>query len=153
MEGLFQPFLWKGGMDISGYDLLKWTIIKKPIEGLGIINVQLKNQAVLAKWVWRFHNKRDALWRKVIKTKYGSTLMDLKLGKKLIHSSHGPRRFIIRQQNLIYSRIRCAVNNLDYKDFVACFKQGFPLASLGQDLRGMEEFFRTLSLPLIVLWT
>lgn len=39
--------------------------------GLGLGNLDKKNQALLAKWWWRFEEEKDALWRKIISNKYG----------------------------------------------------------------------------------
>lgn len=45
----------------------------KPIfvGGLGLASLELRIWACLAKWWWRFGAKRDALWRKVVVSKYG----------------------------------------------------------------------------------
>lgn len=50
---------------------MKWCDVIKPISpgGLGMVNLELKNWALLAKWWWRFRVKRDALWRKVVVSK------------------------------------------------------------------------------------
>ena len=39
--------------------------------GLGIMNLRTFNVALLGKWLWRFGQERDALWRQVIEVKYG----------------------------------------------------------------------------------
>ena len=39
--------------------------------GLGIRNLKTFNVALLGKWLWRFGQESDALWRKVIEAKYG----------------------------------------------------------------------------------
>ena len=39
--------------------------------GLGIRNLRTFNVALLGKWLWRFGQERDALWRQVIEVKYG----------------------------------------------------------------------------------
>uniref|UniRef100_A0A2N9E3N6 Endonuclease/exonuclease/phosphatase domain-containing protein n=1 Tax=Fagus sylvatica TaxID=28930 RepID=A0A2N9E3N6_FAGSY len=40
--------------------------------GLGIRNVRLFNRALLGKWLWRYGNERESLWRRIIHSKYGS---------------------------------------------------------------------------------
>uniref|UniRef100_A0A2N9J6S4 Reverse transcriptase domain-containing protein n=1 Tax=Fagus sylvatica TaxID=28930 RepID=A0A2N9J6S4_FAGSY len=40
--------------------------------GLGIRNVRLFNRALLGKWLWRYGNERESLWRLIIHSKYGS---------------------------------------------------------------------------------
>lgn len=39
--------------------------------GLGLGSLERKNWTLLAKWYWRFGKEREALWRKVIESKYG----------------------------------------------------------------------------------
>ena len=39
--------------------------------GLGIRNLRSKYKALLFKWLWRFPNEQEALWAKVIKSKFG----------------------------------------------------------------------------------
>lgn len=44
--------------------------------GLGIGNLRFKNEALLAKWLWRFSLEPNALWRRIIMSKYGSDPFD-----------------------------------------------------------------------------
>jgi len=63
-----------GGIgDEAKFHLVKWATICSPISlgGLGIKKVILFNAALLGKWLWRFGIENDALWRQVIKVKYG----------------------------------------------------------------------------------
>ncbi|KAK3206977.1 hypothetical protein Dsin_021023 [Dipteronia sinensis] len=39
--------------------------------GLGIGKMQEKNKSLLTKWIWRFGKEENALWRRVICSKYG----------------------------------------------------------------------------------
>lgn len=39
--------------------------------GLGVRSLNLMNRALLGKWLWRFGEERDALWRCLISFKYG----------------------------------------------------------------------------------
>uniref|UniRef100_A0A2N9IYP8 Reverse transcriptase domain-containing protein n=1 Tax=Fagus sylvatica TaxID=28930 RepID=A0A2N9IYP8_FAGSY len=43
-----------------------------PHGGLGIHNMLLFNKALLGKWLWRYVNEIDSLWRRVVDCKYGS---------------------------------------------------------------------------------
>ncbi|KAK2644337.1 hypothetical protein Ddye_019532 [Dipteronia dyeriana] len=45
--------------------------------GLGIGKMLVKNQSLLAKWVWRFGIDDKALWRRVINARYGILSTDL----------------------------------------------------------------------------
>jgi hypothetical protein len=40
--------------------------------GLGIINLVMFNYVLLGKWLWRFGIERDAWWRVVVDSKFGS---------------------------------------------------------------------------------
>ena len=53
--------------------MVKWATVCSPISsgGLGIRKVRLFNATLLGKWLWRFGIEKDALWRQVIKVKYG----------------------------------------------------------------------------------
>uniref|UniRef100_A0A2N9HX14 Uncharacterized protein n=1 Tax=Fagus sylvatica TaxID=28930 RepID=A0A2N9HX14_FAGSY len=59
-----------GGEEVSS----KWSQICQPLSsgGLGILNFRLFNRALLGKWLWHFGNEREALWRQVILSKYGT---------------------------------------------------------------------------------
>ena len=58
------------------FHLMNWSLVCQPLNlgGLGICNLRLFNRALLGKWLWRFGNEREALWRQVILSKYGSLL-------------------------------------------------------------------------------
>jgi hypothetical protein len=63
---------WHG--DEVKFHLVNWHRICIPIKecGLGVRNVIQFNKVLLGKWMWRIVSKREALWRSVIKVKYGS---------------------------------------------------------------------------------
>ncbi|EXB23112.1 Electron transfer flavoprotein-ubiquinone oxidoreductase [Morus notabilis] len=73
IEKLMRDFFWEGFSDDSSTDLVAWEQVCKPKElgGLGIGNIRKRNEALLAKWLWRFPLERDALWSRVIVGKYG----------------------------------------------------------------------------------
>jgi len=74
LERLQREFLWSGMGDETKFHLVNWHRVCTPIKagGLGVRNVNNFNRALLGKWVWRFSQERDALWRSVIDVKYGS---------------------------------------------------------------------------------
>ncbi|XVF16533.1 hypothetical protein REPUB_Repub10bG0040000 [Reevesia pubescens] len=41
------------------------------MNGLGVVNLELKNICLLGKWHWRFALHKDSFWRKLIISKYG----------------------------------------------------------------------------------
>ncbi|TYH21059.1 hypothetical protein ES288_A04G012500v1 [Gossypium darwinii] len=53
---------------------VNWKQICKPKEngGAGVVNLEIKNKVLLAKWRWRVMVDKNALWSKVILAKYGS---------------------------------------------------------------------------------
>lgn len=46
--------------------------MSKENEGVGVVDLRVKNSALKAKWSWRFKVEREMLWRKVIVGKYDS---------------------------------------------------------------------------------
>jgi hypothetical protein len=74
LERLQREFLWSGFGDETKFHLVNWHRVCTPVKagGLGVRNVINFNQALLGKWIWRFSQERDALWRSVIEVKYGS---------------------------------------------------------------------------------
>ena len=75
LERIQRQFLWGGGSLEKKPLLVKWATVcaKKKKGGLGLRNFFRLNKAVLCKWSWRFANKRNALWRKVVSSKFGET--------------------------------------------------------------------------------
>jgi hypothetical protein len=74
LERLQSEFLWNGMGDETKFHLVNWHRVCSPIKvgGLGVRNIIKFNQTLLGKWIWRFSQERDALWRSVIEVKYGS---------------------------------------------------------------------------------
>jgi hypothetical protein len=53
--------------------LANWKTICSPVPrgGLGIKNLMLFNKTLLGKWLWRFGQEENSLWRQVIVMQYG----------------------------------------------------------------------------------
>ena len=68
-----RSFLWSGNSSKKDMPLVAWDIITLPkhLGGLGLGNLHHKNTALLFKWIWRFLNEPNALWRQVVQGKYG----------------------------------------------------------------------------------
>ena len=45
--------------------------IDKRKGGLGVKSLAILNRALLGKWLWRFANDCEGIWRCLIRTKYG----------------------------------------------------------------------------------
>ncbi|XP_075645075.1 uncharacterized protein LOC142616073 [Castanea sativa] len=67
-------FLWGSLVSSKRTHWVGWHEVTKLKEkgGLGIQSARGRNQALLAKLNWRFHTEKDALWAKVLKSKYCS---------------------------------------------------------------------------------
>ncbi|KAG2711134.1 hypothetical protein I3843_04G057600 [Carya illinoinensis] len=74
LEKTFCDFLWGSLEDVKKFHLIKWEKVCTPLTngGLGLRNLRTHNRALLGKWLWRYHRERDAFWREVIDSKYGS---------------------------------------------------------------------------------
>jgi hypothetical protein len=38
--------------------------------GLGIVNIQILNEWLLTKWIWKIYNQPNSLWVRLLKAKY-----------------------------------------------------------------------------------
>ena len=74
IEQLQRNFLWGGLGDVSKRHLVNWSKACSPVQsgGLALRNLRYFNEALLGKWLWRFGYEREALWRRVIRAKYGA---------------------------------------------------------------------------------
>ena len=74
IEKLQRDFLWGGIGDEHKYHLVNWHQVCTPLQygGLGIRNLSTFNKALLGKWLWRYGADHEALWRRVVDSKYGS---------------------------------------------------------------------------------
>ncbi|KAJ0892121.1 putative RNA-directed DNA polymerase [Helianthus annuus] len=74
LEGLMRRFLWGGSDEVRRMSWVAWDIIKKRVKdgGLGVPSLEVNNNAMLIKWLWRFLNEPNALWRRVVFSIHGS---------------------------------------------------------------------------------
>ena len=72
IEQLQWNFLWSGRGDVKKTHLVKWaTVFTLRFGDLAIRSLRSFNKVLFGKWLWRFGNERQALWRRVIGAKYG----------------------------------------------------------------------------------
>ena len=73
LESVSRRFFWGHGEGEKKMHWISWSQIQKPLSegGLGVVNFKLKNEALLAKWIWRFVSQQDAIWKDVITEFYG----------------------------------------------------------------------------------
>lgn len=78
-----RSFLWSGSSGRKAVPLVPWNTIQLPkmFGGLNVGNLHHHNLSLLFKWLWRYLNEPNALWRQVIQLKYklgpSFTLRDL----------------------------------------------------------------------------
>ncbi|KAL4352748.1 hypothetical protein GQ457_06G007230 [Hibiscus cannabinus] len=72
LDKIRRKFLWGCTNDKRRIAIVSWTrvCIPKAKGGAGVVNLKIKNRALLAKWGWRFATEHGALWRKLIQAKY-----------------------------------------------------------------------------------
>ena len=73
LDKLRRDFLRKGNKEGKDLHLVKRQTaqLHKQSGGLRIKNLRLQIRSLLSKWLWRFNNEEEALWREVIVNKYG----------------------------------------------------------------------------------
>ena len=71
MTILNQDFFWQGSSEKHKYRLAKWDILCRPKDqgGLGILDLQLQNKCLLAKWLVDLLNT-DGMWQTLLTNKY-----------------------------------------------------------------------------------
>jgi exonuclease III len=64
-------FFWQGSTDRHKYRLARWDILCRPKDqgGLGILDLQLQNKCLLAKWLINLLNT-DGTWQTLLRNKY-----------------------------------------------------------------------------------
>lgn len=64
-------FFWQGNEDKKKYRLAKWDLLCRPKDqsGLGIIDLQIHNQCLLSKWIFKLLNE-DRMWQSILNNKY-----------------------------------------------------------------------------------
>ncbi|XP_028094398.1 uncharacterized protein LOC114294466 [Camellia sinensis] len=72
LEKLQANFLWGGSDSKRKIRMIKWEEMPKRIDqgGWGIRNLRDVNKCLQIKWWWRFGSEKDALWKKVICSRY-----------------------------------------------------------------------------------
>lgn len=79
LEKLRRNFFWGGNDDQKCIPWVSWDKIQMDKEkgGLGVGNLGDLNNALLAKWYWRYRSAKEALWVQIIKSLHGyNTVME-----------------------------------------------------------------------------
>lgn len=71
MDFFRRRFLWQEDQGIRKYHAVKWPAVCSPREigGLGILDLEIMNIALLGKWLGNLENT-DGMWQQVINEKY-----------------------------------------------------------------------------------
>ena len=77
IDALRRNFLWQGSED-KKFFLVKWKelMVSKNTGGLGIRNMRKQNQSLMMKWLWKFANEDNMLWKEVTKIWHGKYVDD-----------------------------------------------------------------------------
>jgi hypothetical protein len=72
-----REFLWGGKGSRKKISWVKWDVVcqSKRLGGLGIRDLRTMNISLLAKWRWRLLQDDHALWKAVLKSKYGDAVI------------------------------------------------------------------------------
>jgi hypothetical protein len=64
-------FFWQGDSEKKKYRLAKWSVVCTPKDqhGLGIHDLEVKNIALLGKWLFKLLNE-EVTWQTILKSKY-----------------------------------------------------------------------------------
>ncbi|KAL4302374.1 hypothetical protein GQ457_10G006520 [Hibiscus cannabinus] len=75
LNSFIAKYIW-GNKEGRSIHWVKWDSVCKPKlgGGLGLWDLRLKNRALLNKWIWRYGEETESLWRKVVDVKYGYDL-------------------------------------------------------------------------------
>ena len=64
-------FFWQGDCENKKYRLAKWSVVCSPKDqgGLGIHDLEVKNRALLGKWLFKLLSE-DGVWQTLLRRKY-----------------------------------------------------------------------------------
>ena len=73
LEKIQRDFLWGGGALDKRPHLVSWEVVctDERKGRLGVKSLAILNRALLGKWLWRFANDSEGIWRRLICTNYG----------------------------------------------------------------------------------
>ncbi|KAJ3707671.1 hypothetical protein LUZ61_011376 [Rhynchospora tenuis] len=75
LKGIRRRFFWKGNSKcLGGHCLVNWSkcCLPKANGGLGILDLQRQNQALLLKWLWKLKHDPYSVWSSTVQLLYGT---------------------------------------------------------------------------------
>ena len=71
LDYLRSRFFWQGDSEKKKYRLTKWSVVCRPKDqgGLGVHDLEVKNRALLGKWLARLLTE-DGVWQQLLRKKY-----------------------------------------------------------------------------------
>ncbi|PWA74799.1 reverse transcriptase domain, Reverse transcriptase zinc-binding domain protein [Artemisia annua] len=75
LESMIKNFLWEGDGTNKKIHWVAWLDVTRPKKqgGLGLPRLEWCNKSLLSKWIWRYREERNALWRSVLEAIHGSS--------------------------------------------------------------------------------
>jgi hypothetical protein len=72
MNSVRSKFFWRGVEDKFKYHMVIWDVVCRPREfgGLGILNTQVLNDCMMAKWIWKLYQQKCGLMARLLRAKY-----------------------------------------------------------------------------------
>jgi hypothetical protein len=72
MKSVRSKFFWRGAEDKFKYHMVRWDVVLWPREfgGLGILNTQVLNDCMMAKWIWKLYQQKGGLMARLLRAKY-----------------------------------------------------------------------------------
>jgi hypothetical protein len=109
MDRIRNSFLWDENENKKKYHLVNWQKVCMPKDqgGLGVLDLEKMNIALLSKWLWKLFNE-DGIWQQILRKKY--------LQKKLCHAvaKNGDSHFwqgLMDIKKLFWKNCRVQVRN------------------------------------------
>ncbi|KAE8716020.1 hypothetical protein F3Y22_tig00110156pilonHSYRG00217 [Hibiscus syriacus] len=81
LNSIMASFLWGEGPERKQIHWVNWNLVCQPFDegGLGVLDLRLINRVLLGKWVWKFANEKDSLWKNLLCCIHNSSNLSLSL--------------------------------------------------------------------------
>ena len=72
LDRILRRFLWGRSSNKRKLHWVDWKSVcnLKENRGLGIVDLRLRNRVLLNKWIWRYGEESEAMWKSIIVSKY-----------------------------------------------------------------------------------